>query len=387
MGWNDKYWDIIGNIYWTPRFIGLKSISRDKWKVAGDKVVIPRDLIANSGGPLYSRARKLDDVRNYLNGQEEVLNHFFHLAFSIMGDSVVSRLLCGPLSFDDQGPFDSLGRDLARRYGWGASENVTQPDGFFLTNSSLVAVELKLGSASWAEQVAKYLALMVWEERVSGLRKNLGLLFIVPEQALTSVWQTVGLQNAVIGPEFMSGLDNDKMPDRVRALFASSPDEVRGALERMKLAAVSWSWLVSEIAAVEVSLDPARAGDQTLQRLLTGFRKQIETHDNAGIAHAASSIAELNAASPAEGQAVDVPALRSGYTSREMFTMVDGVMTDAPIHDAILAEGDHETATEVSRQLARECGVSELMIDKLYGNSLTEENVVKHSGGLPKKDK
>jgi hypothetical protein len=55
----------------------------------------------------------------------------------------------------------SVGREIGLRYGWRKSENVTQQDGFFVSPSSLIGVELKLGSVSWAEQVAKYAALMV----------------------------------------------------------------------------------------------------------------------------------------------------------------------------------------------------------------------------------
>jgi hypothetical protein len=37
------------------------------------------------------------------------------------------------------------------------------------------------------EQIAKYLALMVWEEQISVKRENLGLLFIVPDRALQTL--------------------------------------------------------------------------------------------------------------------------------------------------------------------------------------------------------
>ena len=156
MPWNDKYWDIISNLYWTPRFIGLKSISRDKWKVAGDWISIPRELVTSSNGPLYFRARKIDELKTYLHGQEEILNHFFNLVFSIAGDEILSTLFCRPLEIVDHGPFDSIGREVGARYGWRDKENVTQQDGFFVSPSSLIGVELKLDSTSWPEQIAKY---------------------------------------------------------------------------------------------------------------------------------------------------------------------------------------------------------------------------------------
>ena len=282
MPWNDKYWDMIGNIYWTPRFLGLKSIPQKTWQVGEEVISIPRDRVENTNGPLYTRARKLSDLRTYLNGQEEVLNHFFNLAFSIMPDAIIARLLCQPLSIEDDGPFDSLGRDLALRYGWKPSENVTQPDGFFLTANSLIAVELKLTSTSWPEQLAKYLALMLWEERESGQRSDLGLLFIVPEAALAAHWTTLGLKDAELVPQFIERLNTAKLPRRITELFKGNPVEMQRIAERLRMNVVSWSWLAQELRAIEQALDPSSVGDQTLIRLLTGFRKQIENHDSTG---------------------------------------------------------------------------------------------------------
>lgn len=282
MPWNDKYWDMIGNLYWTPRFLGLKSISRKAWRVEGDFVSIPRDFAEQSDGPLYSRVRKLSDLRTYLAGQEEVLNHFFNLAFSIMPDGVIARLLCRPLSIEDPGPFDSLGRDLALRYGWKASENVTQPDGFFLSARSLIAVELKLTSTSWPEQLAKYIALMLWEERQTGQRTNLGLLFIVPELAIESHWETLGLETEKIDSGFIGRLDTAKLPRRIIDLFEATSDDVRRIAAQLSMSVVSWSSLIQELQSIEAELCSSSVGEQTLLRLLTGFRTQIETHSGTG---------------------------------------------------------------------------------------------------------
>lgn len=283
MPWNDKYWDMIGNIYWTPRFLGLKSIPQKTWQVGEAVISIPRDCVEGSSGPLYTRARKLSDLRTYLNGQEEVLNHFFNLAFSIMPDEVIAKLLCRPLSIKDVGPFDSLGRDLALRYGWKPSENVTQPDGFFMSAQSLIAVELKLTSTSWPEQLAKYIALMLWEERETGQRMDLGLLFIVPEPALATHWAKLGLEGSRLDEKFVERLDAGKLPRRIRELFEINSAEVRRIGSQLHMNAVSWSWLAQELRTIAQALDPSSVGDQTLLRLLMGFRNQIEVHVGTGI--------------------------------------------------------------------------------------------------------
>lgn len=283
MPWNDKYWDMISNIYWTPRFLGLKSIPQKTWQVGKEVISIPRDRVENSNGPLYTRARKLSDLRVYLNSQEEVLNHFFNLAFSIMPDAIIAQLLCRPLSIEDDGPFDSLGRDLALRYSWKPSENVAQPDGFFVTAKSLIAVELKLTSTSWPEQLAKYLALMVWEEQAIGRRTNLGLLFVISETALGAHWGTLKLEGPKIDRDFIARLDTAKLPDRIKALFAEFPAQIHDVADRLRLNVVSWSWFARELSSLESGLDASQAGEQTLLRLIVGFRAQIETHAGTGI--------------------------------------------------------------------------------------------------------
>lgn len=78
--WNAKYWDIIDDLYWNPKYLGLKSIPRKKWQISGERVSLALADIANTSGPLYSRSRKSDDLRDHLRHQEEILNHVFNLA-------------------------------------------------------------------------------------------------------------------------------------------------------------------------------------------------------------------------------------------------------------------------------------------------------------------
>jgi hypothetical protein len=343
MAWNDKYWDIISNLYWTPRYLGLKSIAKDKWRVDGDWVSIPRASVANASGPLYSRSRKFSETRAYLNGQEEILNHIFNLVFSIAGDEVVSRLLCRPLEIADLGPFESIGREIGSRYGWRESENVTQQDGFFVSPSSLIGVELKLGSTSWPEQIAKYVALMIWEEALSHDRENLGLLFIIPEAALSEHWTNVGLNGPDINEEFAGRLDPSKLPKKIQALFGANPDRVRSLLRRLRLSVVSWSQLWTGICAIESELDPRHSGDQTLSRLLAGLRDQIERHDKTGVGKPTGS--------------------------NELFAVVDGKIADSGLHAEILGDHNHADVTAIGLQQVRKAELTEQELTVLFAPS------------------
>jgi hypothetical protein len=283
MAWNSKYWDILNNLYWTPRYLGLKSIPRDHWRTDGDRISIPRELIKSATGPLYFRSRKYSDLKSYLHEQEEILNHVFDLTFAIAGDDVINRVLCKQLGLDDAGPFESIGREVGERYGWRPQENVTQQDGFFVSPKSLVGVELKLGSKSWPEQVAKYLALMMWEEQNRGARHHLGLLFVVPATALAQHWSDVGLTSSVVDPGFIDRFDLEKLPSKIRSLFQENPEILKDLASRLRLAVVSWGQLRSELATYGNSLDTSRPGDQSLHKLLGGLCDQIDQHGKTGI--------------------------------------------------------------------------------------------------------
>jgi len=282
MTWNETYWGILNQLYWAPRFIGLSSIQKRHWKRSPEDISVPSEMV-NTNGPLYTRGRNSRDVREYLSRQEVILNQFFDITFAIAADEVLSRLFCSPLGFVDRGPFSKMSDNLGARYGWGESENVTQPDGFYVSNKSLIGVELKLGSSSWPEQVLKYAAVMAWEEQYSGTREHLGLLYIIPDAAQEKHWSKCGLEGPHIDSSFLDRVSHDKLPKRVLDLLLHEKDRLSDVLERLSLAVVSWSFLGNELLAIEEALDQSHRGDQTLKRLLAGFRDQIENHQGTGV--------------------------------------------------------------------------------------------------------
>ena len=130
MSWNQKYWDILANIYWMPRYMGLESITQKKWPTSQIHICIPKNEIPTNAG-IYVRKRAEAEQMDYLRSKDEALNHIFDLTLAIAGDEVVQRLLFKPLGFDVNGPIMSLGREVKVRYGW--KRNVTQQDGFFVS--------------------------------------------------------------------------------------------------------------------------------------------------------------------------------------------------------------------------------------------------------------
>ena len=282
MAWNTKYWDVVDQLYWSPKYLGLRSINKRHWEIEDGRVSVPSELV-NKSGPLYTRRLRIADLIQDLHGKEEILNDVFDLTFAIAPDAVISNLFVKPHGFSDAGPFESLGREIGNRYGWGVSENVTQPDGVFVSDRTIAGVEIKLRSSTWPEQIAKYVAVMVSEEIEFHRRDQLGLLFIVPETAVNGHWQKCKLDGAVIDASFLEILNPKKLPKRIRELFSDERDIVADVLNRLQLSVVSWSAFREQIVGMQDRLSVADQGEQTLYRLLDGFRAQLDAHRNTGI--------------------------------------------------------------------------------------------------------
>lgn len=281
MSWNQKYWDMLANIYWTPRFLGLKSIPRKKWTISQTHISIPKNEIpANSA--IYYRKRAEPEQMAYLRSQEETLNHFFNLTLALAGDEVVRRLLFEPLGFDGNGPIKSLGREVKARYGW--KGNVTQQDGFFVSPESMVGIELKLGSKTTSDQVLKYVTLMHCEELITGKRLSVGLLFIVPDTSRDSIWEQCGIAGSgEIDESYLDGVITEDLAKHMQERIEKHGEAYRGFLNRLTLGAISWSDFDESMSEIVSDLEPHRAGDQTLIKLLEGFQAQLRDHDSTGI--------------------------------------------------------------------------------------------------------
>ena len=74
-----------------------------------------------------------------------------------------------------------------------------------LFGNSLVAVELKLVSFSWPEQIAKYVALMQWEQQKTGPRDNLGLFELGEVDAKRCRWAGHAMAPFVTGKRCCEG--------------------------------------------------------------------------------------------------------------------------------------------------------------------------------------
>lgn len=122
MTWTDHYWDAVNEFYWVPSYLGLKSISRKKWEVEGDRVSIPKQL-TNPNGPLYRRIVNSTNFPEFVRRQEETFTHIFNLTFSMLPGSVISEIFGGFIDGEQGVDYSLATSDDCRRYPWIADGN------------------------------------------------------------------------------------------------------------------------------------------------------------------------------------------------------------------------------------------------------------------------
>lgn len=280
MSWNTKYWDALDQIYWTLEYVGLQKLKTKTEAAFPDYLLVPRSDILK-GNSVFTRKIRPSDIAAHLHTREELLNHVLNIGLAIAPDSLIERIVCGPLGFTDNGEFQSLGRELDQRYG--LSENAFQPDGLFVSTDSVLALEIKLQSPSSPEQIVKYASVLVLEEIFSGPKKNVGLLYIVPDGAEVKLWRSCGLDGPTVDPGFLEIVAAKKKSAPLNRLIDAHGDRIRAMLSRMTLGCVSWTWFRDEIATIESALDKTDPAQQCYQRLLIGLRHQLEAHGGTGL--------------------------------------------------------------------------------------------------------
>jgi hypothetical protein len=281
MTWRNRYWDVVSNFYWNPNYIGLQSIQLKKLEAADDCVRVPLSML-NTSGPLYTRVTKLDEMVVKLGRTEEILGHVFNIAFAIAPDALIQKLFGTPLGFSDIGPFASFGQqDIINECGL-HGKNVGQHDALFLSDSTAIAIELKTGAKSSANQIMKYVALF---GRLSNRRPELrdfGLVFICPQRDAPKLLASCGVADGAIQLEFIDAHLKSVNPD-VRSEILSCRADIARLLRGLKITVITWTAVHDELCSIRERLDQKDACQQSLYRLLDGFIQQLEGQDGTDI--------------------------------------------------------------------------------------------------------
>ena len=125
---------------------------------------------------------------------------------------------------------------------------------------------------------------MCCEECISGPRSNAGLLYIVPENSRAAIWRSCGVPgDGQIDASFLGKLSGKNLDQLLNAFDGLDEDNFKSLLDRLQLAAISWTELDHAMAEIADRLDPEDPGDQTLMNLLKGFRSQVGQQKGTGV--------------------------------------------------------------------------------------------------------
>lgn len=278
--WTQKYWTLLDRLYWSPQYLGLKSIPRRIWSIDGTNVSIPRDM-TNPNGPLYRRIRSGNEYWTYVVRQEEVFSYLFDLSFAILPGDVIAQILDPLVGAGTHHQYEMLGgKTLRERYGAKENANITTPDGFFVAPESILALELKFNAKASLDQLAKYVMLFTAEQQKTGNRDRLNLLFIFntsdPDSTLE---KNLGVKKSQISPDLIDDLVGAVDNKVVKPYLSNHRELVKSTLSRLKVSCANWTALADALGRFSAKLDVGGSmGDRTLKRLVDGIVAEIHQH-------------------------------------------------------------------------------------------------------------
>lgn len=261
-------------MFWEPKYFGLKSIPHSKLEIRRDQVCIPKDM-TNPGGPLYRRVMSGDQYWEYIKRQEEPFNYLFDLVFGIVPGSVVAKIFESVTGRPGADDYESIGVEQISRYQWG--RKLTHSDGFFVSSSSLLAVELKFNAKTSLDQLTKYMILFLSEEEYGGRRSNLDLVYVFNSDPVKSFQKQIGFLPAVLGSSNCGQMIDSVKAKRARMYLEGREDQLSNVLDRVRIHCIHWGDFKRAILGLVAALGNGE-GDETLARLLEGLCHEIDAH-------------------------------------------------------------------------------------------------------------
>lgn len=279
MNWTKKYWDALEQLYWTPKYLGLKSIPQRHWDVSDDRVSIPLRM-TNRTGPLYRRDTTAKEFSKTVREYEETFNHIFDLTFGILDGEITNGIFCQLFGCTIEDNLKSYGRELGSEFGYPKLYDISQPDGFFSGKSWSLAVELKFDAKTSLDQLAKYLLAFSIERETTSEWKPVTLVYIAPDPDNL-------LRNAFPFP--VDEIGSTKLEEimvgakpRVREPLGKIAETAARVLDDMTLLAFSWSEFDKVLQSFLAELPTDDPAGRTVARLLQGLSDEIRTHPASG---------------------------------------------------------------------------------------------------------
>lgn len=274
--WTDKYWDILNQFYWSPKYLGLSSIPKNKITFKDGHALVPIEYV-NPDGPLYRRTIKYDELEKNARRQEELFNDIFDLTFSIVPGEVVAKILGALAGTNPDISYEFIGHEILERFGLPKNANIAQHDGFFVSESHTLAVELKFNASTSLDQLAKYCYFLMKEEQLRGRELDSRLLYILNKEALTTLTTQLTISPDDIDGEQAEMIINGCRNKTVALYLWSNLADFRNFLDRLLVVGQTWADLEIQLTSFTSTLNDS-LGDVTLCKLLGGLAFEIRNH-------------------------------------------------------------------------------------------------------------
>lgn len=182
---------------------------------------------------------------------------------------------------------------LTTHYGSSEHDNVTTPDGFFVAQRSILALKLTLGATTSLDQVAKYLLLFALEEKLTGRRDHLSLVYVFSRAPEDTFRKQTGIAASAFNPNTFEVLLASTRNGAVRALLEQHAYGANDCLSRLNIHCISWQALVRELTNFsERFRSGSGIGDRTLTRLIDGVITEIRRHPLSNVERAETLVGD-----------------------------------------------------------------------------------------------
>lgn len=283
MNWFNKYWDLIDDYYWDLKKLGIQAIPKKVIKTVDDGVMIPTEYLNKNGGALYRRVGRSTENLYRLHSDEVALNHALNIALAIAPSKILDELLFSHCDVSADGDIHSVGKDISTYFGWDRNDTITQHDGFYVSETAALGLEIKLGATSDLDQVSKYAFLLRKEELKASKKKELALLYIVPESRRNALQKKLCMSPNELAHQIASNAMTTAEPRLIDKEIASYASEYEDVIQRMNIHIISWSEFHNKAQHLYNNIAPEGPGNITLRNLLGGFCKTMKEHSGTEI--------------------------------------------------------------------------------------------------------
>mgnify|MGYP003630308365 CR=1 FL=1 len=279
MTWFSKYWDMVDDYYWDLKKLGVQAFPKKSITHTDHGVIVPNALLDAPGRAIYRRVGTAIENLDKLHRDEVALNHALNLAFAIASSEVLVDLLFSHIGISPSGIVKSVDKDISTYFGWKRNDTITQHDGFYVADDAALGLEVKLGADSHLDQIAKYAFLLRNEEKRAKIKKDLGLLYVVPESRKGRFIERLLLHPQEMARQITSSAATATKPRLIDRAIAEDIDGYLDTIQRTKIVIISWSELHDRTIEVERSIEAVGAGNMTLKNLLAGLCDAIRSHE------------------------------------------------------------------------------------------------------------